>query len=116
VQQEIGPRHGVAQFLVRRLAIRVDPALNNPQPGKPTLLNCRDLGRQIGRGPENNLGLRKVPLQERQHSRRMGDIADVDNLPGRTQQNPRPTPAGSARGRRQSGCQAGLQKSTSLHG
>lgn len=48
-----------------------------------------DLIGEVGRRPQTNLGLRQVAGEEGQRAGRVGNVADVDDLPRRAQQDAR---------------------------
>ena len=80
----------------------------DPEPGKPATKHRLDSTRDTAR-PERDLDLGQFPLQRCEQTRRVGDVADVDRLPARPQQDPfRPLcgsrSASSGRQKRQAGC------------
>src|SRR4051794_15315562 len=70
-------------------------------------------------GPEPDLSLRKMPLQDGDQPRSVSNVPDVDGLPRRTQENARaPAILGGridAAQRRRSPGRRGLQKAPAIH-
>lgn len=66
-------------------------------------------------GPQTHLRFGQVLLQQPQHARRVGDVADVDRLPGRAKHDSRRAAPSTANrgGRRYS--QSRLEKLASIH-
>ena len=118
VEEEISPREGVGERGVGGGAVGPNGALDDFQVGETAVLHRDHFRGEIAGGPEAHLGGRQLFFDEGEDARRVGDVADVHDLPRGAEQNARGTPGrrGGAEGGDEGGGGGRCEKGAAVHG
>jgi len=82
VEEKVAPGNGIREGGVGGAAVDADSALDNAQLREAALEHAGDRRGEVGGSPEHDLGGGDEPFEQCEQAGRVGDIADVDDLPG----------------------------------